>query len=133
MADILFTDWRPFGGFQLSPTPVVIDEADPELCVVAAAETGLPNGYYRITETILWRQEANKYMLFGMEFGGVSGEKVAKEANGPNNVLSSSSGSVVIPVTDGTLDITACMEFPDQGGTGDGIIENLFINWERVA
>lgn len=133
MADVLFTDYRPFGGFQLSPTPVSVDEGDPETVIVGAVnESGLPNGFYRITELVLWKQDADKYMCFGLNLQGMPGEKVVKTAGPEAQKLNSSSGDIIIEVTDGTLVIDVAYEFPTQLGSGSGTIEQLFIWWERV-
>lgn len=136
MANVLFTDYRPFGAFALSPTPVAVAEGDAEVVYLAADLTGIPNGVYEIHQTILFKQIAGKFMNFRLIFNDDdSGEAACVESAGETGCLTASSGSIIFQVTDGTMKIEAGVEFPTQGGGGsaDGSIETLLIWWKRLV
>jgi hypothetical protein len=135
MADVLFTDYRPFGGWEMPNTPVAIAEGDPESIFVAVDETGLPNGIYEVKQLIIWQQVAGKHMNFRLNLqGDDTGASVCKDSAGETGCTSSESGSIIVLVTDGTLKIDVGIEFPTQGGGGsaDGTMSTGLIWWTRI-
>jgi hypothetical protein len=126
---ISLTSYRNFHVDQ-QLTPVVLNEADPELEVLSLSLTGQANGTYRYEISHAWNQPTGTYMEQRADVQGDGGPlSIRTESAGGN---STSHGSSIFTVTDGTIEIHVYFQFPIQGGTANGTYLGGSLVIERI-
>ena len=133
MANVTWQDFRPRFLYS-NAVSIPMTEGDPATVLANVIdETGLPQGYYKLTFIVTWIQPNNKYMQFQFTSTALAGggPVLTKESHVSSPGINDFTTSVVLPVLGGDLDIDVNLEFPSQSGAASGSVESIQVLAEK--